>query len=48
MLTVLAMVPTYNESENIANLVEDILTLDPSYGVLVVDDDSPDGTRSTS
>ena len=38
------MVPTYNESENIASLVKDILALDPSYGVLVVDDDSPDGT----
>ena len=46
MLTVLAMVPTYNESENIASLVQDILDLDSSYGVLVVDDDSPDGTSS--
>ena len=44
MLTVLAMIPTYNESENIAFLIKDILGLSPSYGVLVVDDDSPDGT----
>ncbi len=44
MLTALAMIPTYNESDNIENLVKDILSLDPSYGVVVVDDDSPDGT----
>lgn len=44
MLTALAMIPTYNESLNIANLVKDILALDPTYGVVVVDDDSPDGT----
>ena len=44
MLTVLAMVPTYNESENIENLLKDILALDPTFGVLVVDDNSPDGT----
>ena len=44
MLIALVMVPTYNESENIASLVKDILELNPSYGVVVVDDDSPDGT----
>lgn len=41
MLTAMAMVPTYNESENIASLIKDILGLDPSYGVVVVDVDSP-------
>ena len=40
------MVPTFNESENIGSLVKDILALDPSYGVVVVDDDSPDGTSA--
>ena len=46
MLTALAMIPTYNERENIASLIKDILELDPSYGVVVVDDDSPDGTSA--
>lgn len=44
MLNTLAMIPTYNERENIGNLIQDILKLDPSIGVVVVDDDSPDGT----
>ncbi len=38
------MVPTYNEKENIRDLIEDILNLNDSIGVVVVDDDSPDGT----
>ena len=44
MLKTLAMIPTYNERENIGGLIQDILNLDPSIGAVVVDDDSPDGT----
>jgi len=44
MLNAVAMIPTYNERDNIAGLIRDILELDPSFGVVVVDDDSPDGT----
>jgi dolichol-phosphate mannosyltransferase len=44
MLNTLAMVPTYNEKDNIRDLINDILSLDESIGVVVVDDDSPDGT----
>ncbi|MFQ5673038.1 MAG: polyprenol monophosphomannose synthase [Nitrospinales bacterium] len=44
MLNAVAMIPTYNERDNIAALIHDILELDPSFGVVVVDDDSPDGT----
>ncbi len=40
----LVIVPTYNESENIAQIVPAILAQDPSLEVLVVDDGSPDGT----
>ena len=40
----LVIVPTYNESENIARIVPLILTQDPRLEVLVVDDNSPDGT----
>lgn len=43
-LAIVCMVPTYNESENILALVREILALGPGIQVLVVDDDSPDGT----
>ncbi len=38
------MIPTYNEAEHIRPLVEEILLQDPRIEVLVVDDNSPDGT----
>ncbi len=38
------MIPTYNEKDNICDLINDILNIDKSIGVVVVDDDSPDGT----
>ncbi len=43
---IVVMIPTYNEAENIAELVRAIvaLPLDAGLDVLVVDDDSPDGT----
>jgi len=40
----LVIVPTYNERENIARLIESVLGQDPRLEVLVVDDGSPDGT----
>ena len=39
-----AMLPTYNESGNIEDLISQILSVAPSMEVVVVDDDSPDGT----
>lgn len=41
---VIIMIPTYNEAENIGNLLNEILTIVPECEVLVVDDDSSDGT----
>lgn len=38
------VIPTYNEKENIRNIIEAILSLEHSFDVLVVDDGSPDGT----
>jgi dolichol-phosphate mannosyltransferase len=40
------MIPTYNERENIADLIKEILALnmDMDLSVLVADDNSPDGT----
>ena len=40
----LVIVPTYNERENIETLLERLLALPFGLEVLVVDDDSPDGT----
>lgn len=42
--SVLVVVPTYNERENIPRLIPEILTQGPAFHVLVVDDASPDGT----
>ena len=41
---VICTVPTYNEAENILDLARELLALGPSFEVLVIDDDSPDGT----
>jgi dolichol-phosphate mannosyltransferase len=38
------VVPTYNEADNLPALAERLLALRPELDVLVVDDDSPDGT----
>lgn len=38
------IVPTYNEMDNIDDLIEQLLALPVSLGVVVVDDNSPDGT----
>jgi dolichol-phosphate mannosyltransferase len=40
----LVIVPTYNERENAARIIERILEQDPRLEILVVDDGSPDGT----
>lgn len=39
------VIPTYNERENIALLVEQLMERQPRLSVLVVDDSSPDGTQ---
>lgn len=38
------IIPTYNERENIVALIDDILNLGFDMQIIVVDDDSPDGT----
>jgi dolichol-phosphate mannosyltransferase len=44
VLQVSVIVPTYNESENIKALVTQLLALPTGILVIVVDDNSPDGT----
>jgi dolichol-phosphate mannosyltransferase len=40
----LIVIPTYNERENIGDLAEKITALNETFYVLVIDDNSPDGT----
>ena len=40
----LVVIPTYNERINLPLIVPQILEQDPAFDVLVVDDNSPDGT----
>jgi len=40
----LVIIPTYNEAPNVPNLVPQVLCQDPRLEILIVDDNSPDGT----
>jgi len=40
----LVIIPTYNEKENIENIIRSVFFLDKDFHVLIVDDGSPDGT----
>jgi dolichol-phosphate mannosyltransferase len=42
----IVIIPTYNEKENIAAIINTVIVLGNQYHVLVVDDGSPDGTAS--
>ncbi len=42
----LVIIPTYNEKENIKDIISAVLNLPVSFDVLVVDDNSPDGTSA--
>ena len=44
----LVVLPTYNEKDNICELVEKILNQNNDIGVVIVDDNSPDGTGKTA
>lgn len=44
-VTTLIVIPTFNEKENLAVLAERLLA-SPEYSLLIVDDNSPDGTGS--
>lgn len=40
----LVIIPTYNEKENIENIITAVTNLEEGFNVLVIDDRSPDGT----
>lgn len=44
MSKALVIIPTYNEIENIARMIDTVFTLPESFHVLIIDDGSPDGT----
>ena len=44
MNNALVIIPTYNESENIIQIIDAVLTLPKPFDLLIVDDQSPDGT----
>jgi dolichol-phosphate mannosyltransferase len=43
----LIIIPTYNENENIASIINEVLRQGREFEVLIVDDSSPDGTSET-
>ena len=45
-MTSLVIIPTFNEKENIENIIRAVFGLDEVFHVLVVDDGSPDGTAA--
>lgn len=40
----IVIIPTYNERENIGEMIEDVLVVRDDIHILIVDDNSPDGT----
>lgn len=42
----IVIIPTYNEKENIENIIRYVFSLSKSFHVLVVEDNSPDGTAN--
>ncbi len=42
----LVIIPTYNEKENIENIIRKVFSLDKLFHVLIIEDNSPDGTAA--
>ena len=42
----IVIIPTYNEKENIERIVRNVFSLQRDFHILVVDDNSPDGTAA--
>ena len=42
----LVIIPTYNEKENIHQMIRKVMSLDKKFDLLIIDDGSPDGTAS--
>ena len=42
--TRIVIIPTYNEKENIENIIRYVAGLQPAFDILIIEDNSPDGT----
>jgi dolichol-phosphate mannosyltransferase len=42
----IVLIPTYNEKENIENIIRAVFALEQEFHILVIDDGSPDGTAA--
>lgn len=42
----LVIIPTYNEAENILDIIDAVMALASSFDLLIIDDGSPDGTAN--
>jgi dolichol-phosphate mannosyltransferase len=42
----IVIIPTYNEKENIENIIRAVFSLEKIFHILVIDDGSPDGTAA--
>ena len=42
----IVIIPTYNEKENIERIIRKVISLEGNFNILIIDDNSPDGTAS--
>ncbi len=42
----LIIIPTYNEADNVSKIIPEVLAQNEGFNVLIVDDNSPDGTAA--
>jgi len=45
-MNTLIISPTYNEKKNITSLIESVFSINQDYHILIIDDNSPDGTAT--
>ncbi|MDH7446021.1 polyprenol monophosphomannose synthase [Aquimarina sp. 2201CG14-23] len=46
MVDAVVIIPTYNEIENVERIIKNVLSLQRDFNILIVDDNSPDGTAT--
>lgn len=44
----IVIIPTYNERENIENIIRAVFALEKVFHILIIEDGSPDGTANKS
>ncbi|WP_378179305.1 polyprenol monophosphomannose synthase [Aquimarina sp. SS2-1] len=46
MVDAVVIIPTYNEIDNVERIIKNVFSLQRDFDILIVDDNSPDGTAS--